>query len=134
MTSELDKIDPLWKQLVDEYVYYIEGVEGRRADLRGRIELFTNPRNPLTATNLSPGKIEAVVDMIEDGTAFEELKPMKDWALKVCQGYLSVGGWAVNSAKESFQTQNEQKRGAFQIIQGAIQGAQKGAKGEGSSE
>jgi hypothetical protein len=134
LTLELDKIDPEFKQIVDEYVYFLEGVEGRRADLRGRIELFTNPRNPLTATNLTPIKIEAVVDMMEDGTAFMELAPMKDWALKLCQGYLSKEGWAVNSAKESFQTQNEQKRGAFQIIQGAIQGAREGAQGGGSSE
>jgi hypothetical protein len=117
-----DGIDPAIKKELDEFIYFLDHVTGRRADLRGRVELFTNPRNPLTASNLTPPLVEVVVDCIQDGTNFMELEPMKEWAEYELLGRLSESAKSLEFAMQSFQAQN-QKQSPLQIIQGAISGA-----------
>jgi hypothetical protein len=114
-----ENIDPEVKKELDEFIYFLDHVTGRRQDLRGRVELFTNPRTPLTATNLTPPLVEVIVDCIQDGDNFPELEPMKEWATEECLGMLSKEGFALQKATESFQSQNQDK-GALQIIQGAL--------------
>lgn len=104
-------------------------VEGGRADIRGRHELFTNPKTPETATNLTDGQVSMCASFLFVGLTFPEFECATEIVHQIARMNLSRGGWSVEKANESYQLAETKMQRGLSVISNTL-GSAIGGKSE----
>jgi hypothetical protein len=91
--------------LFDRLIKIIRGQE----DFKNKVKLILEPDMPQTSTKLNPNQIDFVSTSIFIADYFDEMKPLRDYAIEFCRTSESNGGWGVDKVIQLEQAIGEKR-------------------------